>query len=92
MPTKRAQPEQWLRNVKSPVATFAPPGTFSKDAASIARIVASKRVSPKGLGSAIRMVQFFLNRSGSGISQARRREVEKAKRLLQERLRRKAKR
>ena len=88
MPTKRAQSQQWLRHVKSPVATFAPAGTFAKDAESIARIVASKRVSPKGLGSAIRMVQFFLNRSGSGISKARRREVEKAKRLLQERLRR----
>jgi hypothetical protein len=91
MTTKRAT-TSWLRDVKQTVSTFAPPGTFGKDAKAIARIVASKRVSPKGLGSAIRMVQFFLNRSGTGISRARRREVEKAKRLLQERLRRKAKR
>lgn len=75
---------RWLRSVKT-VSTFPPPGTFSRDAADIARVMAMPRVSPKGIGSAIRMVQFFLNRGGKNLSAGRRRELEKAKRLLQAR-------
>ena len=67
------------------VSTFAPPGTFSKDAEQIARVMASPGVSPKGLGSAIRMVQWLINRGGAWVTTARRRELEKAKRLLQAR-------
>jgi tRNA(adenine34) deaminase len=67
------------------VSTAPPRDLFTKDAATIARVMASKRVSPKGLGSAIRMVQYFINRGGKGLSATRRRELEKAKRILQER-------
>jgi hypothetical protein len=67
------------------VSTFPPEGTFTKDAESIARTMASKKVSPKGLGSAIRMIQFFINRAGRGLSKARRRQLERAKRILRER-------
>ncbi|MGH7936839.1 MAG: DUF3175 domain-containing protein [Chthoniobacterales bacterium] len=42
-----------------------------------------KRVSPAGLGSAIRMVQMFINRAGKNLAPARRRELEKAKAILQ---------
>jgi hypothetical protein len=28
--------------------------------------MASKKVSPKGIGSGIRMIQFFINRAGKG--------------------------
>jgi tRNA(adenine34) deaminase len=79
--------KKWSGTVDT-VSTFPPAGTFTKDARSIARIMASKKVSPKGLGSAIRMVQFFINRAGQDLSPARRRELEKAKRLLQEKMRR----
>ncbi len=48
--------------------------------------MASKKVSPKGIGSGIRMIQFFINRAGKGLSDARRRELEKAKQILRERL------
>jgi tRNA(adenine34) deaminase len=64
-------------------STFPPPGLFTKDAATIARVMATKRVSPKGLASAIRMVQYLLNRSGKGLPARRRRELERAKHLLQ---------
>jgi tRNA(adenine34) deaminase len=84
-PTKSAK--RWSAAVDT-VSTFPPEGTFTKDARSIARIMATKKVSPKGLGSAIRMVQFFINRAGKDLSPARRRELEKAKHLLQEKLRR----
>jgi tRNA(adenine34) deaminase len=42
-------------------------------------------VSPKGLGSAIRMIQYFINRGGRRLSATRRHELERAKRMLQRR-------
>lgn len=65
-------------------STHPPAGTFNKNAESIARIMSKKSVSPKGLGSAIRMVQFYINRAGKDLSASRRRELEKAKAILQE--------
>jgi tRNA(adenine34) deaminase len=47
--------------------------------------MARKDVSPKGLGSGIRMIQYFINRAGKGLSPTRRRELEHAKRILQQR-------
>jgi tRNA(adenine34) deaminase len=78
-----ARKKYWVHNVKT-VSTFPPEGTFTKDAETVARIMASKKVSPKGIGSGIRMIQYFINRSGKGLSTARKRELEKAKRILQE--------
>jgi hypothetical protein len=82
-----AAKKQWVRDVKT-VSTFPPEGLFTKDAKTIARVMASKKVSPRGIASGIRMVQFFINRAGKGLSQARKEELEKAKKILQERLRR----
>ncbi|MEM4254421.1 MAG: DUF3175 domain-containing protein [Candidatus Woesearchaeota archaeon] len=73
----------WIQSVKT-VSTYPPEGIFTKDAITIADTLARPDVSPKGIGSAIRMVQFFINRAGKGLPKARRRELEKAKRLLQE--------
>lgn len=67
------------------VSTFPPKDIFTKDAETIARAMASKKVSPKGLSSAIRMVQFFINRAGKSLAKSRKHELEKAKRILQER-------
>lgn len=66
------------------VSTAPPEGLFAKDAKAIAREMAKKSVSPKGIGSGIRMVQFFINRAGKSLPAGRRRELEKAKRILQE--------
>jgi hypothetical protein len=73
---------KWSREIKT-VSTFPPPGTFTKPGEEVARIMARKKVSPQGLGSAIRMVQMFINRSGKNLSSERRRELEKAKKILQ---------
>ena len=81
--TKRA-PRRWVRDVKT-VSTFPPEGLFKQDAETIARVMATKQVSPKGIGSGIRMVQFFINRSGKNLPARQRRELERAKRLLQQR-------
>ena len=45
----------------------------------------AKDVSPRGLGSAIRMIQYFINRGGKSLSARRRAELERAKRILQRR-------
>jgi tRNA(adenine34) deaminase len=55
--------KKWSREVKT-VSTFPPPGLFTKDAQTVARVMATKKVSPKGIGSGIRMIQFFINRAG----------------------------
>jgi len=74
--------KRWVQNVKT-VSTFPPKDTFNRPAKEVARIMADPKVSPKGLGSAIRMVQYFINRAGKGLSEKQRNELEKAKRLLQ---------
>lgn len=76
---------KWVRKVKTD-STHPPPGLFTKSAATIARTLASKNVSPKGPGSGMRMLTFFINRAGKGLSASRRRELEKAKTLLSNRI------
>jgi tRNA(adenine34) deaminase len=66
------------------VSTSPPPGIFTKDAQTIAKAMASKKVSPKGIGSGIRMIQFFINRAGKDLPAARRKALEKAKKILHE--------
>ncbi len=81
-----AAKKKWSHKVKT-VSTFPPKDTFNKDAQSVARIMASKKVSPKGIGSGIRMIQFYINRAGKNLSAAQKRELEKAKKILQEKRR-----
>lgn len=86
MSAKKSDKKRWVRDVKT-VSTFPPEGLFAKDAKTIARVMASKKVSPKGPGSGVRMIQFFINRGGKGLSAERKEVLEEAKRLLQERAR-----
>lgn len=53
----------WVGGVKT-VSTYPPPGTFTLPAEKMANIMASKSVSPKGLGSAIKMLNMHKNRAG----------------------------
>jgi tRNA(adenine34) deaminase len=78
--------KRWSAQVTaSSDATHPPEGLFKKDAATIARTLASKKVSPKGVGSGLRMLTFYINRAGKNLPAARRRELEKAKELLHQR-------
>ena len=77
--------KKWVRNVKT-VSTYPPKDLFTKDAQSIAKGMASKKVSPKGLGSGIRMIQYFINRAGKNLPASRKKELERAKKLLQEKM------
>ncbi len=82
---KKGSNKRWVAKVQT-VSTFPPKGLFTKDASTIARSLASKKVSPKGPGSGMRMLTYFINRGGKGLSGSRRRELEKAKRLLSKRI------
>src|SRR6266567_1401725 len=53
-----------------------------KSAMTIARTLASNRISPKGPGSGLRMLTYFMNRAGRGLSAERPAEPQKAKVLL----------
>ena len=83
--TGRRGPRRWVRTVTS-TSTSIPPGLFTRDAATIARMLALPRVSPKGPVSGLRMLSFFVNRAGRQLSRARLAELEKAKRLMRRKI------
>lgn len=86
--TKRGLPKnknRWVSTVTTD-STHPEPGLFKKSAPAIARALASKKVSPKGPASGLRMLTYFINRAGRGLSASRRAELEKAKTLLSNRI------
>jgi Protein of unknown function (DUF3175) len=83
MPSKKRS--RWVSRVKTE-STHPPEGLFTKDAQTIARTLASKRVSPKGPASGMRMLTYFINRAGRGLSARRRAELNRAKALLSRRI------
>src|SRR5919108_1751920 len=82
---RTAAKRRWVRTVTTD-STHPPRGTFTGSAAEIARTMARKDVSPGGLGSGIRMIQYFINRGGKNLSARKRTELERAKRILQRRV------
>ncbi len=80
-----ASGKKWSGRVTTD-STHPPEGLFTRDPTMIARSLASKRVSPKGPSSGMRMLNFFINRAGKNLSAARRAKLEKAKELLSERV------
>ena len=81
------KPTRWVAKVKTD-STHPPEGLFTKSAGVIARSLASRKVSPKGPVSGLRMLTYFLNRGGKGLSAERRAELERAKVLLSKRVHR----
>ena len=84
---ERKKKRRWVASVKT-ASTYPPRGLFTKDAKTIASTLASRKVSPKGPGSGMRMLTYFINRAGRGLSKTRRAELERAKQLLSQRVRR----
>ncbi len=82
MTTKR----KWSADVHT-VSTYPEAGLFNQDAETIAKHLASKKVSPKGPASGMRMLNFYINRAGKNLPKARHKELEKAKELLSETIR-----
>src|SRR6266404_1648816 len=91
MPARKTDPhkprlaKRWVARVTTD-STHPPAGLFTKDAKTIARALASRKVSPKGPSSGMRMLTYFINRGGRGLTITRRRELEKAKKLLSQRI------
>ena len=83
----RKPKRRWAAKVKTD-STHPPAGLFNKRAGTIARTLASPKVSPKGPGSGMRMLTYFINRAGRGLSASRRAELERAKSLLSKRVQR----
>lgn len=77
--------KKWSGRVTT-VSTYPPEGLFTKDPETIARSLASKKVSPKGPSSGMRMLTFFINRAGKNLSATRKAKLQKAKELLSERV------
>ena len=88
--TGKTKKDKWVASVKTD-STHPPAGLFTKSATTIARALASKNVSPKGPGSGMRMLTYFINRSGRGLSAKRGAELEKAKSLLSKKIRERSK-
>ena len=82
---KSKKVNRWVKSVKTD-STHPKEGLFTKDAATIAKALASKKVSPKGPGSGMRMLTYFINRGGKNLSPRRKATLEKAKTLLSKRI------
>ena len=83
----RRSAKRWISRVKTD-STHPPAGLFTKDAATIACVLRSRKGSPKGPASGLRMLTYFINRAGKGLSRTRKAELERAKRLMLARSRR----
>jgi hypothetical protein len=72
---------KWSAGVNTD-STHPQPGLFNQDAKTIARELSSKRVSPKGPSSGMRMLTFYINRAGRNLPATRLKVLEEAKVLL----------
>lgn len=82
---KPAPRRKWSAKVHTE-STYPPEGLFNKSAAVIARSLASPEVSPKGPGSGMRMLTFYINRAGRNLDAKHLAELKKAKELLHKRV------
>ncbi len=73
--------KKWVAKVQTE-STFPEEHLFNQDAEMIAKHLASKKVSPKGPASGMRMLNYYINRGGKNLSRERHAELEKAKGIL----------
>jgi Protein of unknown function (DUF3175) len=76
-----APKKKWSAKVDTD-STHPDQGLFNKNASAIAKALASRKVSPKGPASGMRMLNFYINRAGRNLSSERHAELEKAKGML----------
>ena len=87
--TSGKNPKRWVAKVETD-STHPSQGLFTKSASMIAGALASRKVSPKGPSSGMRMLTYFIYRAGRSLSAKRRAELERAKSLLSKRIHRTA--
>jgi hypothetical protein len=73
--------KKWSAKVDTD-STHPEEGLFNKGASTIAKALASHEVSPKGPASGMRMLNFYINRAGKNLPEARVKVLERAKELL----------
>lgn len=78
-----ATKKKWSAKVTTD-STHPDEGLFNKSASAIAKALASKKVSPKGPASGMRMLTFYINRAGKNLSASRKAELKRAKTQLSE--------
>jgi hypothetical protein len=78
---KNKTTQRWVARVKTE-STYPRAGLFTRSARTIARELASRRVSPRGPSSGMRMLVYYINRGGSNLTPGRKAVLEKAKSLL----------
>jgi hypothetical protein len=87
--TKESSPKtakkKWVKYVTTD-STHPPHDLFTKSAPAIARSLASRKVSPKGAASGMRMLTYYINRAGKNLSASRKEELERAKQLLSKKI------
>lgn len=71
-----AKAKKWVGKVKT-ISTAPPKDLFTKNARTIAETMARSSVSLKGIGSGIRMIQYFINRGARESKEAATRETSK---------------
>jgi Protein of unknown function (DUF3175) len=59
-----------------------PTGLFAQDPETIASSLASREVSPQGPATGMRVLTFYITRSGRRLSPSRLKKLEKARKLL----------
>jgi hypothetical protein len=65
-------------------STHPEKGLFLKSPNTIARTLATKKVSPKGPASGMRMLTFYINRAGKNLGKERLADLRRAKAILSE--------
>src|SRR5258705_13588840 len=82
---RKTTKKKWAAKVTT-ASTHPEEGLFNKSAATIARSLASKKVSPKGPASGMRMLNFYINRAGKNLPAERRAELKRPKAPLSEKI------
>lgn len=77
-PTRR-----WSAKVTTD-STHPETGLFLKSPSTIAHALATKKVSPKGPASGMRMLTFYINRAGKNLGKERLADLQRAKAILSE--------
>jgi tRNA(adenine34) deaminase len=77
--------KKWSASVTSD-STHPHQGLFNESAQTIADELFSKKVSPKGPGSGMRMLSFYINRAGTNLSEERLKVLEHAKEILSKKI------
>ncbi len=75
--------KKWSAKVTTD-STHPEKGLFNQSPTMIAKSLASKKVSPKGPASGMRMLNFYINRAGKNLSASRHAALESAKAILSE--------